>query len=199
MIVNSVQQRDFLLVLAKVYDDSSTQFNIRCGQTESFKNFDICVSAQVAKFISFCTTSKLWQSSTKLMLLNSSGIEHSQIVFARSAAALAGTEFSDQPSNDDFIATVTYKKVSCIVMQHEKANYRTLTASAGCPAGNLVKSVIRYTQAVSRDLKFLPCHTCNKFATARRVTDTMEAWYMTFCHFDTSGEYSKSLKNSSPS
>ena len=110
-IVNTIYQRDALNVISEAYDGFNSLLTTRRGQSESLKNFELRFSAAIAKFNSLSDTTKLPQYITALMLLSNAGIEHSQRVSVLAAAAPSNVDLTDQSSNDEFLAAVTYNNL----------------------------------------------------------------------------------------
>lgn len=127
-------QRDFLNIISEAYEGFNRFLKTHRNNNESSKSFQIRFSAAVAKFNSMFTTTKLPQCTTALMLLSSAAIEHLQRVSCLNAAALTGTVFTDQSSNDACLKTVTCEQLASVVKKCEKASTVSSFANAALAA-----------------------------------------------------------------
>lgn len=192
-LFNSVYRRDFMSLISEAFDGFRTLLNTHRGQNETLKVFEAGFSAATSKCNSFSTTTKFPQCIAALMLLNNANIEHSKRVSALSAASPAGTIFSDQAMNDEFLKVVTYNQVSSIVKQCERANGSTLLANregivkpGGGANGTRKPSIAAF--------KKFPCHNRQKFGHWKSSHNKDGTLKPNTKYFDTIKEYVASLE-----
>ena len=175
LILNAIYQRDALTVVSEAFKAFNQLWNTRFGATESMKNFESRISAQVAKFNSISATTKLPECITALMLLANSAIDDNQRVSVMAANAPSNSCLNGQLSSDEFLAAITYNSVASVIRQCERSTPSTseeysLTASAGTmnssnngqQRGNLNRS--RPSKAEYEALKMKhPCNMCGKY------------------------------------
>ena len=137
LIVESIYQRDALSVVSEAFKAFNQLWNTRCGSAESMKNFESRFSAQVAKFNSIATTTKLPEYTTALMLLSNSSIDDNQRVSVLAATAPSDPNMNAQSSNDDFLAAITYSSVASAVKHCDTSSESSLenTTLAASSAG----------------------------------------------------------------
>ena len=174
LIVGNIYQRDALTVVSEAYRTFNLLSNTRRSSNEAMKNFEPRFSAQVAKFNSISSTSKLPECITALMLLSNSAIEDSQRVSVMAAAAPSNQNLSSNSSNDEFLSAITYQSVSSVINQCDKSSQppvenETLTASSAGTTqfrGQYRNNNSR-NNSLSPTMKF-PCNICGKYGHWKR-------------------------------
>lgn len=115
LIVGAIYERDALSVVSEAWKGFNQLLNTRQGSSESMKNFESRLSAQVAKINSISATTKPPECLTALMLLSNLSIEDAQLVSVMAAASPSEADLGNQSTNDQFLAAVTYNSVASII------------------------------------------------------------------------------------
>lgn len=120
LLVESVYRRAALTAVSEAYPFFNILQNA-CGvNCENINHFGSRFFAQVARFNSISTTTKLPESITALMLLSGSASDDSQRISVLAAAASSNDHLNSQSTNDHCSTTITYQSVSSIIKQCDK-------------------------------------------------------------------------------
>lgn len=123
LIVGKLYQRDALTAVSEAYRAFNQLWNTRRSNNETVKNFESRFSAQVARFNSISTTTKLPECITALMFLSNSAIDDSQRVSVMAAAAPSDENLNAQSTNEQFLGAITYQSVSSVIKQCDKSSH----------------------------------------------------------------------------
>lgn len=168
LLVGEIYQKDALTVVSEAYRAFNQLWNTRRGTNETMKNFESRFSAQVAKFNSKSTTTKLPECITALMLLSNSAINDAQRVSVMAAAAPSDENLNSQSSNDEFLSAFTYQSVSSVIKQCDKTslepNESTSLTASSAGTGRFERN--RY-KGYSPSMKY-PCDLCGKYGHWKR-------------------------------
>lgn len=168
LLLGTVYQRDALTVVSEAYRAFNALWNTRRGNNESMKNFESRFSAQVAKFNSISTTTKLPECITALMLLSNSAIDDSQRVSVLAAAAPSGDSLDAQSTNDQFLSAITYQSVSSVIKQCDKSPSATGNVNALNASSAGTTSHGRGRRSRSNITMRFPCDKCGKYGHWKR-------------------------------
>lgn len=168
LLVGRVYQRDALTVVSEAYRAFNALWSTRRNANENMKNFESRFSAQVAKFNSISTTTKLPECITALMLLSNSAIDDTQRVSVLAAAAPSDDNLNAQSTNDQFLSAITYQSVSSVIRQCDQSS----AASENLNALNASSAGTTYRGKGNRSrgnitMKF-PCDKCGKYGHWKR-------------------------------
>lgn len=164
-------QRDALSVISEAYDGFNDLLSTGRGNSESLKMFELRFSATVTRHNSLSNIPKPPQCIISSMLLSNAVIDHSQRVSVLAAAAPFTDDLSENSSNDELLAAVTYKQVASVVKQCERVSGVTNSFSSTVMVAsteNKIAPKIRGRKNVSRKpsasvLRCFPCHVCGKY------------------------------------
>lgn len=205
IFVDVFYQRDVFSVISGAYGGFHRLLKTRHKNSESLKFFEIRFSADVAKFNSISTTTKLPQCITPLMFLRNAAIEHLQLVSFLNAAAPIGIVFRDQPLNDDFLKLVTYKQLASVVKQWEKAPIMPLSLNdaladsyaCACPEKSYSGRGKNMHRPSNAALKKHPCHVCSEYGHWKDIHDSDGSLKEGKKSIDTAEEFSTAASGSS--
>lgn len=103
--VEAIYKLDALSVVSEVYQNFTGLLPIPLGNNETFSNFETRFIEQVSKFISNCSSTKLPEALTALVLLANSFVDSGQRI-SLLAAASNTSSVTASASTDDYLKTL---------------------------------------------------------------------------------------------
>lgn len=110
-IVDDLFQRDPLSVVKDVHKDVNDLLSTRRNTNESFRNFESRFTAQLAKFNSYGSSTKLPKSQSPLMLSSNAAVESSQRISVLAAASPDPSKFTHVSAMEDYMKAVSYSRL----------------------------------------------------------------------------------------
>lgn len=116
-IVDLINKQDALMVVSDMYGDLNELLTTSSGPSESFKYFELRLSASVAKSNGKGESVRDTQSFTTLNLLSNENVESNQKISIRVAAATSDHGLNSQTITEDFIRLVKHESIDCFLRQ----------------------------------------------------------------------------------
>ena len=104
-------------MVSEAYCSFNQLWSTRRSSNETMKKFEFRFPAQVAKFNSTSSTTKIPECITALMLLSNSAIYDLQRVSVMAAATTSNENLTSDSTNYEFLGAFTYQSVSLVIKQ----------------------------------------------------------------------------------
>lgn len=173
-IFKAVHKRDSLAVVTEIYGDFLTLLNTKRGENESYRNFESRFEAQVNKFNSRSTSTKLPESLLAFMLLANANIDGNQRIRVLASGIPRASDESSMDT-EELLNNIVYSSIASVVRQCETPitsrteQYGSFTGSSSSLQSNSVS-----TSSAPTKKKFSPsqlarlkskskCRKCGKF------------------------------------